>query len=95
MEEVKTTETTEEQTSQEPQEEKETSEGSENKEESKENAMVDAVMNLINTKMEGIMNEFANRFVALADDIHQRLDRQDDSLSTTAAQLSNRKEGVF
>lgn len=98
MEEQKVTTTEEETTS--PEETKtEEQETSESQESSSNEAIVKAVTealtSIVSAKIDGIMMNFENRFVALADDLHQRLDKQDDSLSTTAAQLQSKREGVF
>lgn len=99
MEEQKVTTTEEETTSPEETKTEEKQETSESQESSSNEAIVKAVTEaltgIISAKIDGISMNLENRFVALADDIHQRLDKQDDSLSTTAAQLQSKREGVF
>lgn len=94
MEENKTTTTTTEEQEVSPQEEQQ-----ENKEQSSEESkndeftkIVDALLTPIFSKIDGVTTMMENRFIALADDVHQRLDRQDDTIVTKEAL---KKEGVF
>lgn len=96
MEEKQTT-TTEQTTEDTTQDNKETSDNSqtENSQAENELRMVNRILEHIDVKLASFAEKYDNKWLALADDIHQRLDKQDDSLSTTAAQLQNKREGVF
>lgn len=66
-----------------------------NQKEELETRIINTLLQHLDAKWEAFDNNISNRFVALSDDIHQRLDRQDDTISTTNMQNNNKREGVF